>query len=73
MPAKVDPVSGKNNPEFEREINSVRNELMQNQAVVVYLDKITWRWYLPSKDELENVYRLPVLVRFDDGVVYGIK
>jgi len=60
-------------PDFERDITAVRNELMQNRAVVVYLDKITWRWYLPSKDELENVYRLPVLVRFDDGVVYGIK
>ena len=46
---------------------------MQNRAVVVYLDKINWRWYLPSKDELANVYQLPVLVRLDDGVIYGIK
>ena len=51
----------------------MRNELMQNGALVVYLDKITWRWYLPSKDELENVYKLPVLVRLEDGVIYGIK
>jgi hypothetical protein len=73
IPAKIDPASGQTNPEFEREMNSVRNELMQNRAIVIYLDKITWRWYLPSASELENVYRMPVLVRLDDGVIYGIK
>jgi len=73
IPAKTDPTGGKTNPEFDGQINALRNELMQNRAVVVYLDRITWRWYLPSKDELENVYRLPILVRLDDGVVYGIK
>jgi hypothetical protein len=73
IPAKFDPTGGKNNADFERDINAMRNELMQNRAVVVYLDKITWRWYLPSKDELENVYKLPVLVRLDDGTIYGIK
>jgi Dolichyl-phosphate-mannose-protein mannosyltransferase len=73
VPAKVDPVNGKVNADFERDINVMRNELMQNQAVLVYLDKINWRWYLPSKDELENVYKLPVMLRLDDGVFYGIK
>ena len=52
-------------------MNTLRSELMQNRAVVVYLDKITWRWYLPTKDELENVYQLPVLIRLNDGVIYG--
>ena len=73
IPAKVDPTRGKSNVEFDRDISAMRNELMQNRALVVYLDKITWRWYLPSKDELENVYKLPVLVRLEDGVIYGIK
>ena len=73
IPAKFDPTGGKNNADFERDIKAMRNKLTQNRAVVVYLDKITWRWYLPSKDELENVYKLPVLDRLDDGVIYGIK
>ena len=72
IPAKVDPTNGKKNFEFERDMNILRNELIQNRAVVVYLDKITWRWYLPTKDELESVYKLPVLVRLSDGVIYGI-
>jgi dolichyl-phosphate-mannose-protein mannosyltransferase len=73
IPAKFDPTGGKNIAEFERDINAMRDQLMQNRAVVLYLDKITWRWYLPSKDELENVYKVPVLVRLEDGVVYGTR
>jgi len=74
IPARFDPAGGgKNNSEFERDINAMRDDLMQNRAVVLYLDKITWRSYLPSKDELENVDKLPVLVRLEDGVVYGTR
>lgn len=72
IPAKVDPTSGKDNAEFEWDINSMRNELIQNRAVVVYLDKIR-RWYLPAKDELEKVHNLPILIRLNDGVIYGIE
>ena len=71
IPAKVDPVSGKKNSEFEGEINTLRSELIQNRAVVVFLNKITWRWYLPTKDELETIHKFPVLVRLNDGVIYG--
>lgn len=70
IPAKIDPTGGKSNAEFEHDINAMRNELLQNRAVVIYLNK-TSRWYLPSRDELENTYNLPVLIRLSDGVVYG--
>jgi hypothetical protein len=73
IPAKIDPTTGKSNLDFEREINSLRFELLQNRAVLVYLDKITWRWYLPTKDELNNVYKLPILSQLDDGTIYGIE
>jgi hypothetical protein len=73
IPARFDSTAGKNNPAFERDINAMREDVTQNGAIVIYLDKITWRWYLPSKDELENVYKLPILVRLEDGVIYGNK
>ncbi len=73
IPAKIDPTTGKSNLDFEREINSMRFELRHNRAVLVYLDKITWRWYLPTKDELNNVYKLPILSQLDDGTIYGIE
>ncbi|HEV7473740.1 MAG TPA: hypothetical protein VGN90_06815 [Pyrinomonadaceae bacterium] len=74
LPAKSDPSNGKKkNAEFEQEMNTLRNQLIQDRAVVVYFDKITWRWYLPTRDELEHAYGLPVLSRLDDGVVFGVK
>lgn len=72
IPDKVDPTDGRKNSEFEDEMNTLRSEVIQKHAVVVYLDKITWRWYLPTRDELEKHYQLPVLIRFNDGVIYGI-
>jgi hypothetical protein len=73
IPAKIDPTTGKSNSDFEQQMNAMRFELLQKRAVLVYLDKITWRWYLPSKDELNNVYKLPVLIQLDDGTIYGIE
>ena len=73
VPAKFDPTTRKNNPDFERSIGEMRNELIQNRAVLLYLDNVTWRRYLPSKEELENIYKLPVLTRLNDGVVYGVR
>jgi len=37
-------------------INSLR-KLFISRAAVVYFDKVTWRWYLPTRDELEHVLR----------------
>ena len=73
IPAKVDPMNGKRITGFDGEMNAARGEVIRQRAVVVYFDRIAWRSYLPSKDELEDFYMLPVLVRLDDGVVYGIK
>ena len=73
IPAKIDPTTGKSNLDFERDINSMRNPLLQNRAVLVYLDKITWHWYLQPKNELNNTYKLPVLIQLDDGTIYGIE
>lgn len=73
IPARVDLATGKNYSDFEQEIDYVRNELLQKRAVVVYLDRITGRGYLPTKDELTNIYKLPVLIQLDDGTIFGVK
>ena len=73
IPARVDPSSGRHLADFELNMNSMCTDLMENGAVVVDLDYITWRWYLPSKEELESVYTLPTRVRLGDGTVYGLK
>jgi hypothetical protein len=38
---------------------------------VVYLISIGWRGFLPSLEVLDEQCSMPVLGRFEDGVIYG--
>ena len=73
LPAKYDQTSARVNTDFDAQMEALRNELNKNHALVIYFDRINWRWYLPSRNELEETYKLPVVTRFADGVVYGVQ
>ncbi len=73
IPAKADPVKGSLNLRFDQEIESVRDEVRQHRAIVVYFDNVDWRWYLPTRSELEDRYQFPVMTELPDGVIYGVK
>jgi hypothetical protein len=71
LPAKYDPTGALVNTDFEAQMAALRDDLINNRALVVYFDRVNWRWYLPERHELEESYKLPVLRNFADGVVYG--
>ena len=71
LPAKYDSTSARDNMDFGAQMEALRDDLNNNHALVIYFDRINWRWYLPSRNELEERHRLPVVARFADGVVYG--
>ena len=71
LPARYDPTRARDNTDFDAQMTALRDGLNDNHAVVIYFDRITWRWYLPTRNELEESYQLPVAKRFADGVVYG--
>jgi dolichyl-phosphate-mannose-protein mannosyltransferase len=71
LPAKYDPTGARVNTDFAAQMTEVRDDLNHDSAVVVYFDRVTWRWYLPDRNELEDSHKLPVLTRLADGVVYG--
>jgi len=73
LPAKYDSTRGRVNPNFGAQMEALRDDLTNNHALVIYFDRLTWRSYLPSRNELEATYRLPVVTRFADGVVYGVE
>jgi hypothetical protein len=73
LPARYDSTNARVNTDFESQMTTLRDDLNNNHALVIYFDKITWRWYLPNRNELEETYKLPVLMRFADGVVYGVQ
>jgi hypothetical protein len=71
LPAKYDPTNARVNADFETQMARLRDDLINNRALVVYFDRVDWRWYLPARHELEETYKLPVLTRLADGIVYG--
>ena len=71
LPAKYDPTSARVNSDFEAQMAVLQDDLLNNRALVIYFDRVNWRWYLPERHELDESYKLPVLRNFADGVVYG--
>jgi len=72
LPAKYDSTSGRDNTDFGAQMEVLRDDLNNNHALIIYFDQLTWRWYLPTRNELEETYKLPVLMRLADGVVFGV-
>lgn len=71
IPWKVSPFTLSPDRDYGEASGRMLDECREGEAVIVYLDGITWRWYLPSARELEAGGSLPVLRKFKDGVVYG--
>jgi hypothetical protein len=73
IPKKVFPNTLMSNPHYEQEIKAMCRDLILNHTVVVYLHKMTMRWYLPTVQELEEICQTPVGLRLADGSVFGMK
>jgi hypothetical protein len=71
IPAEESTTSHRLNTNYEEQLNRMLRECREGEALVVYLTKITWRWYLPSIDKIESRGNVPVLRKMHDGVIYG--
>jgi 4-amino-4-deoxy-L-arabinose transferase-like glycosyltransferase len=71
IPNKTFASTRKSNQGYEEQLQLMCRECIEGKAIVVYLNGITWRWYLPTFKELESKCNMPVLWRSDDGVIYG--
>jgi len=71
IPNKVFADTRKVNEDYEDQLNRMFVECREGKVLVAYLNGVTWRWYLPSIEDLESEGNLPVLRRFEDGVVYA--
>jgi len=73
IPIKMSLTTRVENFYYDEELESMCKDISENRALLVYFKQITWRWYLPSQEEIESTCHLPVLQRFADGTVYGEK
>ena len=72
LPPKVLPGTRQENARFESELGEMREMLREHRALLVWLDGITWRRYLPSEHELTERLRLRQYERVSDGAIYGL-
>ena len=73
IPVKVSTGTRRVNEDYEEELNQIIQECSEGKALIVYLNAITWRWYLPSIEEVEATDNLPVLRKTQDGMIYGTR
>lgn len=71
VPARTSSSTRQENPDFDRQMGTMCSDVKHGRALLVYFNAITWRWYLPTEDEVESRCKLPVFERFVDGTVYG--
>ena len=71
IPLVAHPGTLQPNERFEEELQLVCRKVRKGEGMVVFLNSIVWRWYLPTQEELESACGLPVLARLDDGAIYA--
>ena len=70
LPKEASPNTLILNEDFEQEMAQMLQECREGRAYIAYLDKITWRWYLPTAGEVESIQNIRILKRKQDGVIY---
>ena len=71
IPSFTNPETLKPNEDYEKQMQVMCREVDECKAIVVYLNGITWRQYLPAPQALEAKCVMPVLGRLNDGSIYG--
>lgn len=71
IPFKYDPNSLEINKHYFSEISSLRKKIRNHKTILVWINKISWRKYIPSKKELIKELNLKLIRKYDDGAIYG--
>lgn len=72
LPVKYDPTSLALNNNYILEIAAIKRQLEDKKAVLLWIDKLSWRRYLPSEEELKKELDLKIVQKYNDGKIYGI-
>jgi 4-amino-4-deoxy-L-arabinose transferase-like glycosyltransferase len=73
IPKRISALNMAVNPDYGVQIETMCNDIAKKGALLVYFDKVTWRWYLPTQEEVVTTCHLPILKQFSDGTVYGVR
>jgi Dolichyl-phosphate-mannose-protein mannosyltransferase len=70
VPRKTHTDSNLPNQDYASQISELARKLRQDDGLLIYFYSVSWRWYLPTAEELERALGLQALARENDGVIY---
>ena len=70
IPEKLRPTTRVINKNYFSQLISMGEQLKNHGAILVYFNTVTWRWHLPSEDELKEKLPLHILFQGADGTIY---
>ena len=70
IPGKFSPATLLANHNFEDDLDQMFKECRDGGAIIIYFNKIQ-RSFLPTIEEIESREKLPILRKFEEGVVFG--
>ena len=72
IPVKIHLYTRRINRDYESEIDRMVTDMRERDGLLIYMEKTTWRWYLPSEDELVEQLPLRLVAKLEDGGVYEV-
>jgi len=72
IPPMEVPGSGMKNDNFEAELQFMQETLASTGGLLVYLNLVDWRWYLPTSEFLS--LNMPLYIKYQgpDGTIYQV-
>lgn len=70
IPNLFNPGIRRKNSNFQQQISHMMQELAQKDGVLVYANRIDWRWYLPTAEGLRRHLPLNAVYQGDDGFIF---
>ena len=72
IPSNFDPVTQKPNVTYSENVIEIGKHLLKERGILVYFNKITWRHYNPSLEDLKQQLPLKLLLKTTDGEIYTL-
>lgn len=73
IPAQHHPNTDQANEEWASDLARMRVQMEEKNGVLVYLSRITWRWHLPSVEQLQEPLGLEPVTMVADGAIYRLR
>ncbi|HEX3621836.1 MAG TPA: hypothetical protein VHT97_05930, partial [Acidimicrobiales bacterium] len=74
LPAKVEYLTGRVNPDYDRQLRAMADDLGAGGGLLAYFDAVTFRQsLLPTRAELERALPLEVVTRDAVGTLYRLR